>query len=64
MMLMAVSDGTQDRSYLGIYVNPSSNQLGFDAPDNALFTGKALSLSRYGKSIADTGMAHTDDHEG
>ena len=54
MMLMAVSDGTQDRSYLGIYVNPSSNQLGFDAPDNALFTGKTLSLSRYGKSIADT----------
>ena len=54
MMLMAVSDGTQDRSYLGLYVNPASNQLGFDAPGNALFSGKTLDLSRYGKSIADT----------
>ena len=57
MMLMAVSDGTQDRSYLGLYVNPTSNQLGFDAPGNALFSGKTLDLSRYGKSIADTSLS-------
>lgn len=56
MMLYSVSDSTQARKYLGFYVNPTSNEIGFDHQGYSgyNFAGKTLDLSNYNVSVNDT----------
>lgn len=56
MMLYSVSDSTQARKYLGFYVNPTSNEIGFDHQGYSgyNFAGKTLDLNNYNVSVNDT----------
>lgn len=56
MMLYSVSDSTQARKYLGFYVNPTSNEIGFDHQGYSgyNFAGKTLNLNKYNVSVNDT----------
>ena len=56
MMLYSVSDSTQARKYLGFYVNPTSNEIGFDHQGYSgyNFAGKTLDLNNYNVSVKDT----------
>lgn len=56
MMLYSVSDSTQARKYLGFYVNPTSNEIGFDHQGYSgyNFAGKTLDLNKYNVSVNDT----------
>lgn len=54
-MLMALSDSTAARVYLGLYVTPSTNTIGIDAVGltSTMLNGKKLSLDNYsGKGVA------------
>lgn len=60
-MLLALSNSTAEREYLGLYVNPSTSVFGFDAQggSSGVFGGRTIDLSsdRYsdlGVSINDT----------
>lgn len=57
-MLVALSDSSKEKEYLGVYVTPESEKIGFDAPAgggaNGVFKDKSLSLSGKGVSVNNT----------